>query len=39
MELGIETPWMLTVMGVMAAYGVLTIIGVLKKRKNEAGNK
>ena len=30
--LGIELPWMFTVVGVMFAYGVITVIGVLKNR-------
>ena len=37
--LGIELPWMLTVVGVMCAYGVITIIGVLKNRNADKNNK
>jgi hypothetical protein len=32
--LGIETPWMLTVVGVMCAYGVAALIGLFAGTKN-----
>jgi hypothetical protein len=31
-SLGIELPWMLTVVGVMFAYGVVSLIGVFVKK-------